>query len=157
MKRLLPIICAVFLSAPAWAHKGSDAYLDVRQQDQALALQLSVALKDLDLLIPVDANADGNVTWAEVQTATPAALALLQSHTGLDSSTAGCTVKVTATDGHTLVTYTGLEEKLEPIPDPAVPLGTPAELKSTEELFLGAQHLEQYRHATYEPADYYEE
>lgn len=36
-------------------------------------------------------------------------------------------------------------------------LGTPAELKSTEELFLGAQHLEQYRHATYEPADYYEE
>ncbi len=26
---------------------------------------------------------------------------------------------------------------------------TPAELKSTEELFLGAQHLEQYRHATY--------
>ena len=44
------------------------------------------------------------------------------------SSTAGCTVKVTATDGHTLVTYTGLEEKLEPIPDPAVPLGTPEDI-----------------------------
>ena len=103
MKRLhLFILCAFSLSAPAWAHKGSDAYLDVRQQDQALALQLSVALKDLDLLIPVDANADGNVTWAEVQTATPAALALLQSHTGLDSSTAGCTLQWT---------YDGLESR----------------------------------------------
>ncbi len=92
MKRLLAILCAAFLCAPAWAHKGSDAYLDVRQQGQSLTLQLSVALKDLDLLIPVDANADGLVTWAEVQAATPAALALLQSHTGLESGNPGCTL-----------------------------------------------------------------
>ncbi|MBC7683266.1 MAG: HupE/UreJ family protein [Ferruginibacter sp.] len=92
IKHVFAILCAVFLCAPAWAHKGSDAYLDVRQHDQALTLQLSVAVKDLDLLIPVDANADGQVTWAEVQTATPAALALLQSHTGLDSSQPSCTL-----------------------------------------------------------------
>ena len=102
MKRLFAILCALCLSAPAWAHKGSDAYLDVRQQGSALTLQLSVALKDLDLLIPVDANADGLVTWAEVQTATPAALALLQSHTGLDSATPGCTLHWT---------YDGLEAR----------------------------------------------
>ena len=58
---------------------------------------------------------------------------------------------------YTLVSYTGVEEKIEKIPDPATPLGTPEELKSTEELYLAAQHLEQYRHATREPADYYEE
>ena len=102
MKRLLAILCALCLSAPAWAHKGSDAYLDVRQQGQSLTLQLSVALKDLDLLIPVDANADGLVTWAEVQAATPAALALLQSHTALDSSHPGCTLHWT---------YDGLEAR----------------------------------------------
>ena len=68
MKRLhLFILCAFSLSAPAWAHKGSDAYLGVRQQDPALALQLSVALKDLDLLIPVDANADGRVDRGEAR------------------------------------------------------------------------------------------
>ena len=91
-KGLFAILCTIFLCAPAWAHKGSDAYLDVRQHDQALTLQLSVALKDLDLLIPVDANADGLVTWAEVQAATAAALSLLQSHTGLESSQPGCTL-----------------------------------------------------------------
>lgn len=69
----------------------------------------------------------------------------------------GCTVTITAATGEILVTYNAVEEKLEPTPDPAKPLGLPCELKSTEELFLGAQHLEQYRHATYEPADYYEE
>ena len=99
---------------------------------------------------------EGNVLYSKTIDISPLQ-AFEDTFTTDTSSTAGCTVKVTATDGHTLVTYTGLEEKLEPIPDPAVPLGTPAELKSTEELFLGAQHLEQYRHATYEPADYYEE
>lgn len=91
MKRLLSLLCALLLgSAPAWAHKGSDAYLDVRQVDTALELHLSVALKDLDLLLPLDANADGQLTWAEIQAATPAALALLQAPTGLDTAAPGC-------------------------------------------------------------------
>ncbi|MCX7279350.1 MAG: HupE/UreJ family protein [Burkholderiales bacterium] len=95
MKRLLTLLCALLLcSAPAWAHKGSDAYLDVRQAnaapDAALNLRLSVALKDLDLLLPLDANADGQLTWAEIQAATPAVLTLLQAHTGLDTAAPGC-------------------------------------------------------------------
>ncbi len=91
MKQLFAILLACCAWAPAWAHKGSDAYLDVRQQGSATSVQLSVALKDLDLLLPLDANADGNLTWAEVQAATPAALAQLQSHAGLD----GCTLQWT--------------------------------------------------------------
>ena len=31
----------------------------------------------------------------------------------------------------------------------------PENIPTTEELYLSALHLEQYRHATYEPADYY--
>ena len=91
MKRLFTLLCALLLcSAPAWAHKGSDAYLDVRQVDAALNLRLSVALKDLDLLLPLDANADGQLTWAEIQAATPAVLALLQTQAGLDIAAPGC-------------------------------------------------------------------
>ncbi|SDP48145.1 HupE / UreJ protein [Rhodoferax sp. OV413] len=93
MKYLIAILCAALLVNPAWAHKGSDAYLDVRQTEGALNLQLSVALKDLDLLLPIDANADGQLTWAEVQAATPAVLALLQTHTGLDAPTPGCALQ----------------------------------------------------------------
>ena len=72
-------------------------------------------------------------------------------------TTAGCRVTVTTKEGKLLVAYDAVEQELTPTPDPADPILAPADLKSTEELFLAAQHLEQYRHATYEPADYYEE
>lgn len=55
----------------------------------------------------------------------------------------------------TLVSYTPFIQKEEPAPEPAQPLPKPEEIESTEELYLVAQHLEQYRHATREPADYY--
>lgn len=74
--------------------------------------------------------------------------------TELDSLT-GCTLTISDMHGNTLVSYTAEEEKLEATPDPADPLLPPSELKSTEELYLGALHLEQYRHATFSPDDYY--
>jgi len=54
-----------------------------------------------------------------------------------------------------LVRYSVYKEKLNPIPEPAEAMKDPKDMKSTEELYLAAVHLEQYRHATYEPADYY--
>lgn len=43
----------------------------------------------------------------------------------------------------------------QPVPEPASALSKPEDIKSLEELYLAGQHLEQYRHATYSPADYY--
>lgn len=65
-----------------------------------------------------------------------------------------CQVSVTC-QGKELVRYSMYEKTLEPIPEPAEAIKQPRELKSLEELYLAATHLEQYRHATYEPADYY--
>jgi tetratricopeptide (TPR) repeat protein len=45
----------------------------------------------------------------------------------------------------------------EKVPDPAKPIGAPETLLNTEALLLAGLHLEQYRHATYEPQGYYEE
>ena len=44
-----------------------------------------------------------------------------------------------------------------PIPAPAEALKPPAEIGSLEELYLAGLHLEQYRHATFLPSDYYRE
>lgn len=71
-------------SQGAWAHKGSDAYLDVQQLSasgaaggaQEFRLVLAVAIKDLDPLLPMDGNADGKVTWGEVKAAMPQVQAL---------------------------------------------------------------------------------
>ncbi|MBX3435042.1 MAG: DUF5107 domain-containing protein [Pirellulales bacterium] len=58
--------------------------------------------------------------------------------------------------GRELVSYRGVPEEF-PIPEPAQPIGEPAELDSAESLYLAAVHLEQYRHATRRPADYLRE
>ena len=76
------------LAASAWAHKGSDAYLDVRDapanSGALLRFSYAVAIKDLDLAVPLDADADGKVTWGELKAAMPAVQQLLQAATGLD-------------------------------------------------------------------------
>ncbi|WP_280757366.1 HupE/UreJ family protein [Polaromonas sp. CG_23.6] len=80
--------------SPAQAHKGSDAYLEVQQSDATgaesagtlrdLRFVLAVAIRDLDLVVPMDGNADGRVTWGEVKAATPQALALFNQQARLD-------------------------------------------------------------------------
>ncbi len=54
-----------------------------------------------------------------------------------------------------LITYSPVMEDEPVIPQPASPARPPEEIESNEELFLNGQHLEQYRHATYEPEPYY--
>lgn len=46
---------------------------------------------------------------------------------------------------------------IRPVPAAAEAALLPHDVKTTEQLFLTGQHLEQYRHATYLPTDYYEE
>jgi hypothetical protein len=84
------LLMAAGLGLPlaAQAHKGSDAYLAVATLPDGRAdLRLSIALKDLDVVLPIDTNQDGQVTWGEVRAAAPAvsehlAQALLWRSTG---------------------------------------------------------------------------
>jgi hypothetical protein len=56
-----------------------------------------------------------------------------------------------------LVSYRPKEKKNEQIPEAAKAAPSPDDAKNNEELYLIGLHLEQYRHATYEPEAYYEE
>lgn len=60
-------------------------------------------------------------------------------------------------NGNSLISYRPAKPSIEQVPDAAQPLPLPEELKSTEQLYLAGVHLEQYRHATFEPEHYYEE
>lgn len=57
--------------------------------------------------------------------------------------------------GRKLVAYKPELKENKPIPDPAKAALLPHEISSNEELYLTGIHLEQYRHATYEPEAYY--
>ena len=48
-------------------------------------------------------------------------------------------------------------DEIRPIPDSAESALLPEQVKTNEQLYLTGQHLEQYRHATWSPVDYYEE
>lgn len=64
-------------------------------------------------------------------------------------------VSICASSGKCLLNWEKETETIKPIPDPAKAASDPADITSTEQLYLTGLHLEQYRHATYNPTDYY--
>lgn len=64
-------------------------------------------------------------------------------------------IHVVNQEGKELVSYQGKEPEIEKLPNPAKEAPMPKDAETTEDLYLYGKHLEQYRHATYEPADYY--
>jgi hypothetical protein len=70
----LALLGLVFLSPYAWAHKASDAYLQLKQAESSavLQLQLAVALRDVDrALDTLDANNDRALSFGEIKAALP--------------------------------------------------------------------------------------
>ncbi|MDB4918568.1 DUF5107 domain-containing protein [Mucilaginibacter sp.] len=59
--------------------------------------------------------------------------------------------------GKELIRYQPSKNRKNEIPEPAKAALSPKDTENNEQLFLTGQHLEQYRHATYSPTDYYEE
>lgn len=59
--------------------------------------------------------------------------------------------------GKELLYWHAEPDEIKPMPDAAEAALLPNEIKTTEQLYLTGLHLEQYRHATYDPTDYYEE
>ncbi len=66
-------------------------------------------------------------------------------------------VTVYDADSNILVAYQPEKYEKKSIPPAAVAAKAPKDVESVELLFLNGLHLEQYRHATYNPVDYYEE
>lgn len=59
--------------------------------------------------------------------------------------------------GNELVSWRPEKLTEKPIPEAAKKANAPQDITSIEELFLTGLHLEQYRHASFNPADYYAE
>ncbi|TKG93367.1 DUF5107 domain-containing protein [Puteibacter caeruleilacunae] len=68
-----------------------------------------------------------------------------------------CYIKVCDINDSILVDWKVAEDIDETIPEPAKAALEPSEIENTEQLYLQGLHLEQYRHATFNPIDYYEE
>ena len=66
-------------------------------------------------------------------------------------------LSLTDQEGRTLVAWQPEKLKEDSMPEPAQAAKAPEEIRSLEQLYLTGLHLEQYRHATFDPVDYYNE
>ncbi len=85
---LAALLLAVVL--PAQAHKASDAYLQLREGQDGIALRVDVALRDLDVLLDLDRDGDAKLTWGEVKAAWPAIDAQVRDGVQIP----GCTLRI---------------------------------------------------------------
>ena len=66
-------------------------------------------------------------------------------------------VEILTSEGKILVCWKPESDKKKEVPEAAKVAKLPTEIESNEQLYLTGLHLEQYRHATYNPLDYYQE
>lgn len=79
----------------AEAHKASDSFLKLEVGERAISGRWDIALRDLDVAIGLDADADGAITWGEVRSAETAIAAYALSRLQLDSDGAPCRLQAT--------------------------------------------------------------
>ncbi|NER17862.1 DUF5107 domain-containing protein [Spongiivirga citrea] len=72
-----------------------------------------------------------------------------------DATQEGLTVTVEDRDGNMLVSWSLENYDHQEIPEPAKAAKKPKDIETVEQLYMRGLHLEQYRHATYDPTAYY--
>jgi hypothetical protein len=64
----LAALLALLLQGPVWAHKPSDSYLTLRAgATNNVEIRWDIALRDLDYVLQLDRDDNGDLTWGEVR------------------------------------------------------------------------------------------
>lgn len=110
----LLLLLGAFAASVAHAHKASDSYLSLQVDSEKITGQWDIALRDLDIVLDLDRNADAVIDWGEVRTRHADIAAYALSHLALKQSGpagAACTLSVTdhLIDNHTDGAYAVLK------------------------------------------------
>src|SRR3954449_12255749 len=70
MNRFLLLVAVLATHIGAWAHKPSDSYLTMTANGEKaeIAVRWDIALRDLDYVLGLDRDGNGDLTWGEVRT-----------------------------------------------------------------------------------------
>lgn len=98
---------------------------------------------------------DGKVYYDRQVTVTPEQL--LDETADTEGESFGRLCLSVTSKGREVLYWHAEPDEVKPVPDAAEAALLPEDIKTTEQLYLTGLHLEQYRHATYNPVDYYEE
>ena len=69
MKRLFALLASLLLASAALAHKPSDSYLTLRATEAQgdVTARWDISLRDLDYVLQLDRDTNGELTWGEVR------------------------------------------------------------------------------------------
>ena len=88
-RAVLVALACLLPAATVWAHKASDAYIQLAGTDSGLTVRVDVALRDLDAVVDIDADGNGQLTWGEVRAAWPAIDGYAKAHLQVDGCPLG--------------------------------------------------------------------
>lgn len=94
LRSLFPSLLLLFAAVPAWAHKPSDSYLTLRQEDGEIRGQWEIALRDLEGALGLDADQDGAITWGELRARHADVAAYALGHLSAEAAGAPCATTV---------------------------------------------------------------
>jgi hypothetical protein len=83
----------MLVTRPALAHKPSDAYLTLSVRGAEVDGRWDVALRDLSNVMPLDADGDGAITWAELRDRESEVAAFVLPRLSLAADGAACTLR----------------------------------------------------------------
>jgi hypothetical protein len=90
------MVALLLLALPAWAHKPSDSYLTLRGEESGVAIRWDIALRDLDYVLQLDRDGNGELTWGEVRQRAADIEKLAASRLALSSQGEACPLRSTA-------------------------------------------------------------
>lgn len=134
------------------ASKDIIANLDVSGETASVAVY---STSEREVAISLE-NEAGKILWSEKTVLSPEA-PFKKSLRLEGGSKENWRLAIANADGTELLRFTTGIEAESPVPPAAEAADNPKDIPLIEQLYLTGLHLEQYRHATFNPVDYYEE
>lgn len=135
------------------ANKDIVANLEVKQGKAKLIIYTTSIFNDLHVILK---DTDQKIYIDELANTSPEEYYIKEVSVG-NRIEEDLVFEVYMSEGKKILEYHADKPEIKPMPDPAKAAKEPKDIFSIEQLFLTGQHLEQYRHATYNPIDYYME
>ncbi|MDR0697913.1 MAG: DUF5107 domain-containing protein [Tannerella sp.] len=131
-----------------------DAIVNVEVQNGCATIILYTTSEFKDLRIVLKNN-EGKIYLDDRADVSPGNIYLKKDIATDGASAEDLIFTLHASNGHKMLGYQADKPEIKPAPSPAQAADMPKDIASVEQLYLTGLHLEQYRHATYDPAEYY--
>jgi HupE / UreJ protein len=97
LPRLFVFLIMLTLQSLAWAHKPSDSYLTLRAEaaSPVVKVRWDIALRDLDYVLALDRDGNGELTWGEVKQRSAEITALATGQLKLSAQDQACSLTST--------------------------------------------------------------